>query len=261
LAGVLAEGSGAAALCDGAAGTESPPTALQNKQTQIAPMQLFLRAPRVLPRTLALAVGLITGLALRPAAAQSGVAQADSEAQRAGARRTLLEGSLGQAPATAPDAPSLIASVLGIEVRTGQVHNVGRIVDLLADPGGGVVAAVVEFGGFLGVGTRKIAIAWRDLQLATEGGRFVAILDIPRDRLRGAPEYKRGEPTVVAGWTAPESAEPSHQAAQPTPHRKAGRSLRKRHPQHAAAPSSPRPARRPPSRVGGADSAGDRHDR
>lgn len=220
-------------------------------------MQLFLCAPRAR----SLAVLLITGLALLAAAAQPGVAQADSEAQRAGARRTLLEGSLGQAPATAPDAPSVIASILGIEVRTGQERNIGRIVDLLADPGGGVVAAVVEFGGFLGVGTRKMAIAWRDLRLETEGGRFVATLDIPRDRLRAAPEYKLGEPTIVAGLTAPEAAEPSHKAAQPTPHRKPGRSLRKRHPQHGASPSPQRPPRRPPSRVGGTDSAGDRHDR
>jgi len=32
-----------------------------------------------------------------------------------------------------------------------------------------VVAAVVEFGGFLGIGTRKIAVAWSDLRFETEG--------------------------------------------------------------------------------------------
>src|SRR5262245_40091445 len=49
-----------------------------------------------------------------------------------------------------------LGSVLGIEVRTSAEQNVGRIVDLLASRGGQVEAAVIEFGGFLGMGSRKI---------------------------------------------------------------------------------------------------------
>ena len=48
-------------------------------------------------------------------------------------------------------------------MRTSNERNVGRIVDLLIDPNGAVEAAVVEFGGFLGIGTRKIAIEWSAL--------------------------------------------------------------------------------------------------
>jgi hypothetical protein len=36
----------------------------------------------------------------------------------------------------------------------------GRIIDLLSDRNGKLKAAVVEMGGFLGIGTRKIAIDW-----------------------------------------------------------------------------------------------------
>ena len=96
-----------------------------------------------------------------------------------------------------------IKSVLGIEVRSSHQRNIGRIVDLLVDPNGGVTAAVVEFGGFLGIGTRKIAIAWPDLRFDSEGKKLTAILDIPRDQLRAAPEYKPDAPAIVTKVTEP----------------------------------------------------------
>jgi hypothetical protein len=87
--------------------------------------------------------------------------------------------------------------VLGIEVRTSAEQNVGRIVDLLASRSGQVEAAVIEFGGFLGMGSRKIAIEWSALRLENQGKQTVAILDMTRDQLRAAPEYKPDRPIVV----------------------------------------------------------------
>ena len=39
----------------------------------------------------------------------------------------------------------------------------GRIVDVLVDRSGQVRAAIIDFGGFLGVGSRKIAVDWNAL--------------------------------------------------------------------------------------------------
>ena len=39
----------------------------------------------------------------------------------------------------------------------------GRIVDVLVDGQGMARAAIIDFGGFLGVGSRKIAVAWQAL--------------------------------------------------------------------------------------------------
>ena len=69
--------------------------------------------------------------------------------------------------------------------------------DLLADRSGAVEAAVIEFGGFLGIGMRKIAISWADLRFEPDGKQLIAILDIPRDQLRAAPEYKPDQPSIV----------------------------------------------------------------
>jgi hypothetical protein len=90
-----------------------------------------------------------------------------------------------------------LESVLGREVRTRVEEDVGRVVDLLADRQGRVQAAVIEFGGFLGIGTRKIAVEWSALSFVIDGKQPVVIVEMTRDQLRVAPEYKPSEPAVV----------------------------------------------------------------
>src|ERR1700680_4704674 len=62
-------------------------------------------------------------------------------------------------------------SVLGREVRTSADRDLGRIIDVLVDRGGGVQAVVIEFGGFLGIGTRKIAVDWSALRFHRGGDK------------------------------------------------------------------------------------------
>ena len=88
----------------------------------------------------------------------------------------------GQRPEIAAEAGQL-RSVLGIQVRTKTEEAMGRIIDLLADRDGKVVAAVIEFGGFLGIGTRKIAVEWSALRIEADKSP-VAILDVTREQLR-----------------------------------------------------------------------------
>ena len=88
-------------------------------------------------------------------------------------------------------------SVLGREVRTRVEEDVGRIVDILADRQNRVQAAVIEFGGFLGIGTRKIAVEWSALSFESGAKRSVVIVDLSRDQLRLAPEYKPNEQPLI----------------------------------------------------------------
>ena len=57
-------------------------------------------------------------------------------------------------------------SILGKDVRSSADENMGRIVDVIVDRAGRVRAAVIDFGGFLGVGSRKIAVDWNVLSFA-----------------------------------------------------------------------------------------------
>jgi hypothetical protein len=93
-----------------------------------------------------------------------------------------------------------VEGVLGREVRSAADEDMGRIADVLVDRAGRVCAAIIDFGGFLGVGSRKIAVDWNALhfpQPGTLGGRIA--LALTRDQVRTAPEYKEGNPVVVLG--------------------------------------------------------------
>jgi hypothetical protein len=91
-----------------------------------------------------------------------------------------------------------IEGVLGKEVVSATNENMGRIVDVLVDHTGKVRAAVIDFGGFLGVGSRKIAVDWGALHFPPPGkpGTHIA-LEFTRDQVKAAPEYQDGKPVVV----------------------------------------------------------------
>ena len=59
-------------------------------------------------------------------------------------------------------------SILGRQVSGPDDKNVGRIVDVLVDDQGQPRAAVVDLGGFLGIGNRRIAVVWRALHFVPE---------------------------------------------------------------------------------------------
>jgi hypothetical protein len=108
-----------------------------------------------------------------------------------------------QRPETAAESGQPL-SVLGIQVRTKAEEAMGRIIDLLADRDGKVVAAVIEFGGFLGIGTRKIAVEWSALRIEADKSP-VAIVDVTGEQLRVAPEYKSDWPAAVFRVNQPAS--------------------------------------------------------
>jgi PRC-barrel domain len=112
-----------------------------------------------------------------------------------------------QAATPPPDAPAVtilnnheVQGVLGREVRDAADDDMGRIIDVLVDRSGEVRAAIIDFGGFLGVGSRKIAIDWSALHfpaLTQSGARIT--LELTRDQVKAAPEYQDGKPVVVLG--------------------------------------------------------------
>jgi PRC-barrel domain len=93
-----------------------------------------------------------------------------------------------------------VEGILGREVRSATNENMGRIVDVLVDPSGKVRAAIIDFGGFLGVGSRKIAVDWSALHFPSPGkpNTFIT-LELTRDQVKAAPQYQEGKPVVVLG--------------------------------------------------------------
>jgi len=90
--------------------------------------------------------------------------------------------------------------VLGRDVRSPTDENMGRIVDVIVDPRGAVRAAAIDFGGFLGVGSRKIVVDWNVLHFGRVANKSESItLDLTKEQVMAAPEYKEGTPMVVLG--------------------------------------------------------------
>jgi hypothetical protein len=110
-------------------------------------------------------------------------------------------------PTTTPEPPSVtvlnnheVEGVLGREVRSTADENMGRIVDVLVDASGEMRAAIIDFGGFLGVGSRKIAVDWSALHFPAPGKSDARVtLELTRDQVNAAPEYQDGKPVVVLG--------------------------------------------------------------
>jgi PRC-barrel domain len=140
------------------------------------------------------------------------------------------ESSTSAAPALPPAAPPSnsssgtpavvlgdqeVSTILGKSVRSSADEDMGRIVDIVVSRDGQIHAAIIDFGGLLRIGTRKIAIDWRVLNFATTGKPGAIILELTRNQVRLAPEYKRGEPVVVVGAGSPERATPSSEVAAP----------------------------------------------
>jgi len=103
-----------------------------------------------------------------------------------------------QTPATVLDLQEA-DGVVGKNVRSASGEDMGRIIDVIVAADGEVRAAVIDFGGFLGVGSRKVAVDWHALQFGKDGKTGNVTSALTRDQIRISPEIKAGEPIVVLG--------------------------------------------------------------
>ena len=83
-----------------------------------------------------------------------------------------------------------VMSILGKRVKGPNDEDLGRVVDVLADSTGRVRVAIIDFGGFLGVGNHRIAVDWPLLRFNPDARDPSLLLSVNRDKLQAAPEYK-----------------------------------------------------------------------
>ncbi len=144
------------------------------------------------------AAGLAASL-VAPVGAQNDAAQPQPSRQQS----TVPPGAPKE-PAPPPSVTIIGArdahGVLGREVRSPTDEDMGRIVDVIVDRAGIVRAAVIDFGGFLGVGSRKIVVDWSALHFGRIANKSDSItLELTKQQVTAAPEYKEDTPIVVLG--------------------------------------------------------------
>ena len=109
---------------------------------------------------------------------------------------------------TAPASVTVLGSmqaegILGKEVRSSADENLGRIIDVVVDRAGQPRAAVIDFGGFLGVGSRKIAVDWSALRFIQDSDRRDTVtLELTREQVKSASEYREKRAVIVLGAAA-----------------------------------------------------------
>lgn len=113
-------------------------------------------------------------------------------------------------------------SILGRQVRGPAGEMVGRIVDVLVGDAGIPRAAVIEFGGFMGLGNRRVAVTWRALRFGPATGQVPITLDMTADQIKEIPEFKRSAtpadpPVAVAVPPRPTQPPASAPPASPSP--------------------------------------------
>ncbi len=99
-------------------------------------------------------------------------------------------------------------AVMGHTVDGPNGKDIARIVDLLIDGSGQPVAAVIDFGGFLGVGNRRIAVDWKTLHFTPADKDHSITLQMSLDQIKAAPDYKELQSAPVMTQSAPAAAAP-----------------------------------------------------
>jgi len=81
---------------------------------------------------------------------------------------------------------------IGQSVYNGQNESIGNVNDLIMKKDGGLVAAVVGVGGFLGIGEKNVAVPMEKITVAqnTQDGSVKLTTSETAESLKAAPEFK-----------------------------------------------------------------------
>lgn len=79
---------------------------------------------------------------------------------------------------------------IGTNVRNQNNEIVGKVEDVYIDDRGAIKTVVVSVGGFLGMGTKDVAVRWSDIGRSRDGKSLVLITNWTKDSLTSMPEYK-----------------------------------------------------------------------
>jgi hypothetical protein len=162
--------------------------------------QLCRKLSSVLAASLAIAV-----LAMPPRAHAASTPQSEttpSKPARRDASRPKHK-SRAKAPAPSPPEPARqlaaneVVAILGRKIVSPSNEELGRLVNVLVDDRGQARAAIIDFGGFLGVGSRKIAVDWGQLAFKPDSSGGQIALSMTREQIQGAREFKDNTPEAV----------------------------------------------------------------
>ena len=90
--------------------------------------------------------------------------------------------------------------VVGRHVRDPEDNDIGRIWDVLIDARGEPYAAVIDYGGVLGIGKRKVAVAWSALKFGMNSANDDVTLALTREQMGAIPDYQYAPGDATVGY-------------------------------------------------------------
>lgn len=83
------------------------------------------------------------------------------------------------------------SSLIGTKVRDANKESIGKIDEIYLDKDAKVTDVVISVGGFLGVGSKDVAVKWSDIAIGQEDNSLVLTTSLTKDALMALPDYTK----------------------------------------------------------------------
>lgn len=100
------------------------------------------------------------------------------------------------------------SAIIGAKVKNENKQTVGSVDDLYVDKDGAIKTVVIAVGGFLGVGSKAVAVKWSDLSYGRDGDSLVVTTSLTKDALKAMPDFAASERRKPAPPASPVPAAP-----------------------------------------------------
>ena len=85
------------------------------------------------------------------------------------------------------------SALIGTKVRNANKEFIGKIDDIYLDKDSKVTDVVISVGGFLGVGSKDVAVKWSDLTFMQDDSSVVLTTSLTKEALMALPDYTKAE--------------------------------------------------------------------
>jgi sporulation protein YlmC with PRC-barrel domain len=108
------------------------------------------------------------------------------------------------------------SALRGTKVRNANKESIGKIDDIYLDKDAKVTVVVISVGGFLGVGSKDVAVKWSDITFGKDDNSVVLTTSLTTEALMALPDYTKAERRKAA---PPETAAAPPARPSPAPSR------------------------------------------
>src|SRR3546814_2049165 len=84
---------------------------------------------------------------------------------------------------------TLSSDLDGMKVVGANQESIGEVSELII-ANGQVIGAVLDVGGFLGLGAKKVGVPWSNLSVSEADGSMIANVSLSKEALTNMPEYQ-----------------------------------------------------------------------